>query len=113
MSGSLPFEKQFSSAEQEEMFVACVHDDENQQAGNLLELIHYLASQGVPVTEILGKVRCSTTPSHDGVMPRSLTVRIKKHGLAPFEDAGAELVESVQGSAQLVFVAPKFGEVAA
>lgn len=108
-------EVQFSTTEQLKMFAMCTHGDERQQAGNLLELMHYLACQGVPITKMLSRIRCGTTPSYDGVAQRQLAVRIKKWGLAPFEATDSESMadSSAAESSMPLFLAPAAKEVAA
>lgn len=86
MSGVLPPEEHFAIKEQEAMYAACLSDDRCQQAGNFLELIHYLASNDVPVPDILSAARCSTDLSSQGVMPRSVATRAHACGLDAYEE---------------------------
>lgn len=93
-SGALAPEEQFFTAEQEKLYAACVHVDELKQSDNLLELIHFLATQGVPVTEMLAKLRSSTGKSNYGdATPRKLAMRIMLAGLAPFEAQGSDMMD--------------------
>lgn len=66
MSGSKPTDYQYPTDEQHEMYFACEvamagdssKIDMEKTEDNLLELLHYLNGNGVPVPEILGTIRC-------------------------------------------------------
>lgn len=120
MSASLPSDKQFSFEEQEEMFVMCENEDPAQQASNRLELIHYLARQGVPVPKMHRKLRSDPTPSlvvyttlvvngeesERTVTPQQLARRIHLSGIAPRME-GVSTKKQRVAPATLVFMAPE------
>lgn len=68
----------FSHEEQCKMYDKCIDlVDSAQEASNMLELIHYLKLSGVPITDIIPKLRSRTTPSYmtDVVSGRPVTPR--------------------------------------
>lgn len=119
MSSTLPPEDQFLREEQEELLNACLNEDEQQQAANVLELVHYLATNGVSARKMLRVIRTDHTPSfigetpkENGASPYQLCFRIARYGLAPHVPGSPVYAQSAsvgvvtQPSASPLFLAP-------
>jgi hypothetical protein len=93
---------EFSAGEQWKLLEVCDRDMGQQQMSNRLELVHYLARQGVPVQNMLD-FHCDPTQTVHGFSARQLSVRIAHSGLRPYTgDRKAPMTKLPQ------FLAPDF-----
>lgn len=113
MSGSKPNDPQYPYEEQYEMYLLCevvLPDDKNKldmdkTEDNLLELIHYLNENGVPVPAIIGKlkdsgVRCFSTRT------QSLAMRLHMRDVRLGKNSQVSKKQEVREDPRPLFLAP-------
>lgn len=106
MSGSEAADQQYPSSEQYEMYLACevpVKGDKHKidpekTEDNLLELLHFLTENGVPVPEIIGAVRCF------GPRTRGVSLRLHLHEVRTRK--AEEKQEQERNASMPLFLAP-------